>query len=814
MAETLPPLPSGAKLVEDRPAPPPAPRADLNMPPLPGGAKVVEEQRPESEGIVQKAAPFVKGTAAATTLGALTPEILTGAGLVPSPLSPFLLAGGQLARGGRTAAALMSGGGYLAGQGLKAVTPQPEQTLIDIPGARITRGQAAEFGGEVLAPGAASVGKQFVTRSPLIRSILTLGEQRGVQTQSTRAAISELANFRNRVPVNQVLNSERMRISPNDIASYEAVVTKLQQADADTKSRIAFEISDAQQRADSVLAQYAARADQALRTNRDLAQRIINEGDRRAKEIIDASVADANRKLSIRQRAQQAGQVAETTQEQTLTRVGNPAVFEADTGSAIQTRINNVVSDEQKALNNAYNTARKDVDALVASKEGQRVGVASTPAYKTITDYLDKKLGKGAFKNAPFKETVEPTLVSSLTNIRNAVGGIQRTVDEAGNVVETAGKTPSFQALDEVRRKLGEAYAGKPPEGFEALSKDQAKELYKLIRNAQVEYAGGKDGAFDMLLRDYAEDKALLNALKIPTGKKIIAKDLINPEYFTYDPSGLAKEFFSTRKKVQDLINLTKDAGFVEQQASNHVARQLSGKNAAEVKDFITKNDEWLSLLPGLRARVQDHYAATVRSGSVVPKTGALSKALKTEIKALPEAGRVEAEKVKSEAAKQAADLEKEARRQAKQLTAEGAAEAKKIKPTIEKITPLIGAGDPIVQIRKLITEGNTEKLRRAAPIIASDPAVAEAFKQAVRQEFSQLDPRTLAGGRTMRGEWETKIRPALESAGLIDAKLAKEVSERLRVAQLVMEPSAASQASIFVLRQLAAGQLGGMFGK
>jgi hypothetical protein len=784
------------------------------MPPLPGGATLVDGERPESEGIVAKAMPYVKGTAAATTLGALSPEILTGAGLVPSPLSPFLLAGGQIARTGRLGAALASGGGYLAGQGLKAVTPEPEKTLINIPGARITRGDVAELGGDVLAPGAVSVGKRFITKAPLIRSILTLGEQRGVQMEGIRAAVSELANFRNRVPVNQVLNSERMRINPNDIAAYEAVVVKLQQADADTQRRIAFQISDAQQAADNILAQYAARADQALKTNRDLAQRIINEGDRRAKEIIDASVADANRKLATRSRAQRAGQVAETTQEQTLNRVGNPTVFEADTGSAIQTRINNVVSDEQKALNNAYNTARKDVDALVASKEGQRVGVASTPAYKAITDYLDKKLGKGAFKNAPFLATVEPTLVANLKSIRGAIGGMKPGVDEAGTAVETAGKTPSFQALDEVRRKLGEAYAGKPPEGFEALSKDQAKELYALIREAQVEYAGGKDGAFDMLLRDYAEDKALLNALKIPTGKKIIAKDLINPEYFTYDPSGLAKEFFSTRKKVQDLINLTKDAAFVEQQASNHVARQLSGKNAAEVKDFITKNDEWLSLLPGLRARVQDHYAATVRSGSVLPKTGALSKALKTEIKALPEAGRVEAEKVKSEAAKQAADLEKEARRQAKQLTAEGAAEAKKVKPVIEKITPLIGPGDPIVQIRKLITEGNTEKLRRAAPIIASDPAVAEAFKQAVRQELSQLDPKTLAGGRTMRGEWETKIRPALESAGLIDAKLAKEVSERLRVAQLVMEPSAASQASIFVLRQLAAGQLGGMFGK
>jgi hypothetical protein len=814
MADTLPPLPSGATLIEDRPAPPPAPRTDSSLPPLPSGATLVEEQRPEPEGIVQKALPYVKGTAAASAAGVLAPEIMTGLGLIPSPMSPFLLAGGQIARGGRTAAALMSGGSYLAGQGLKLATPQPEKTLIDIPGIRVTRGEAAEFGGEVLAPGAVSVGKQFITRSPLIRSILTLGEQRGVQTQSTRAAVSELANFRNRVPVNQVLNSERMRISPNDIAAYETVVTKLQQADADTKARIAFEISDAQQRADNILAQYAARADQALRTNRDLAQRIINEGDRRAKEIIDASVADANRKLATRSRAQRAGQVAETTQEQTLQRVGNATTFEADTGSAIQKRINTVVSDEQKALNDDYIRNKNEVTDLVRLKEFKGQGVAQTPAYKAITNYLDKKLNKGAFENAPFKQTVESTLVANLTNIRNSIGGMKPGVNKAGEVVETTGKTPSFQALDDVRRKLGEAYGGKPPEGFEALSKDQAKDLYKLIREAQVEYAGGKDGAFDMLLRDYAEDKALLNALKIPTGKKIIAKDLINPEYFTYDPSGLAKEFFSTRKKVQDLINLTKDAGFVEQQASNHVARQLSGKNAGEVKDFITKNDEWLSLLPNLKARVQDHYAATVRSGSVVPKTGELSKALKTEIKALPEAGRVEAAKVKSEAAKQAADLEKEGRKQAKQLTAEGVAEAKKIKPTIEKITPLIGAGDPIVQIRKLITEGNTEKLRRAAPIILADPAVADAFKQAVRQELSQLDPRTLAGGRTMRGEWETKLRPALEATGLIDAKLAKEVSERLRVAQLVMEPSAASQASLFVLRQLAAGQLGGMFGK
>jgi hypothetical protein len=498
--------------------------------------------------------------------------------------------------------------------------------------------------------------------------------------------------------------------------------------------------------------------------------------------------------------------------ETTLGRVGKAETFEADTGSTIQQRINNVVSQEQKALNDAYKTDKKIADALVASQESKGVSVTSTPAYKNISDYLDKKLNLGAFENSPFLATTEPTLVASLTNIRNSIkSSVKNVVNEQG-VVTQVKVPPSFEALDQVRRKLGDVFAGKDVEGFKNISREQAQELYGLVRAAQVEYAGGKNGAFDMLLRNYAEDKALLNALKIPTGKKIIAKDLINPEYFTYDPSGLAREFFSTRKKVQDLFNLTKDPAFVEQQASNHVARTIKGMDAAKLKDYIDKNGEWLDLMPNLRNRLQDHYAAVVRSGSVTPKTRELSKSLKTEIKALPETGRVEAGKVKAAAAKEAEDVVKAGKKEAKQLTAEGQAKAKELKPVPEKFVALIGAGDPVVQIRKLITEGNTEKLRRAAPFITSNRQVAAAFKQAVRQELSQLDPRTLAGGRNVRGEWETKIRPALEATGLIDAKLAKEVSERLRTAQLVMEPNQAVNASLYVLRQLAAGQLGGAF--
>lgn len=775
---------------------------------------------PEPEGLVSKVAPYVKGTLAAGGFGALAPEILTGTGMIAAttpftaPAAPYLLGAGQLARGSRLASGLTSAGGYIAGEAAYKATPEPEKTLFQIPGVNVSRGETARFLGEVVAPGALSLTKQYVVKSPFVRAIVAMGEERGAQAASTRAAVSELANFRNRVPVNQLLNTERLRLSPNDIRSYESVVQALQQADSNTKQRIAIDIANAQDAADKVLRSYAQRAEEALKTNRELAQNIINQGDLRAKEILDASIAEANRKLRVRGRAQQAGQVAETMPETTLGRVGRAETFEADTGSAIQQRINQVVSKEQKDLNDDYSRAKNKVDDIVRFKQFKGQGVSQTPAYKNITDYLDRKLNLGAYENSPFLATTEPTLVASLTNIRNSIKGeVKNVVNEQG-VMTQVKVPPSFEALDQVRRKLGDVFAGKDVEGFKNISREQAQELYGLVRAAQVEYAGGKNGVFDMLLRDYAEDKALLNALKIPAGKKIIAKDLINPEYFTYDPSGLAREFFTTRKKVQDLFNLTKDPAFVEQQASNHVARTIKGMDAAKLKDYMDKNDEWISLMPGLRNRLQDHYAAVVRSGSVVPKTGELSKALKTEIKALPETGRVEAGKVQAAAKKEAAEAEKAGKKEAKQLIAQGQAEAKELKPVPEKFVALIGPGDPVVQIRKLILEGNTEKLRRAAPFITANPQVAEAFKQAVKQELSQLDPRTLAGGRTVRGEWETKIRPALETTGLIDAKLAKEVSDRLRTAQLVMEPNQAVNASLYVLRQLAAGQLGGAFSK
>jgi hypothetical protein len=105
-------------------------------------------------------------------------------------------------------------------------------------------------------------------------------------------------------------------------------------------------------------------------------------------------------------------------------------------------------------------------------------------------------------------------------------------------------------------------------------------------------------------MKTYAEGKDILDALRIPSGKKIIKKDLINPEYFTYDPSGLPGEFFKTQKKVRDLINLTGDAAFVEKQGADFVARTLKDTNAKQAEKFLYDNDEWLKLFLTLRNKM------------------------------------------------------------------------------------------------------------------------------------------------------------------------------------------------------------------
>jgi len=620
----------------------------------------------------------------------------------------------------------------------------------------------------------------------------------GGESEFVEAATRELANFRNKVSLNQFLQSDRLRVSKTDTDAYRQVFDTLKTADQKVQADITGNITKAQDEANRVLADYKNRAERALFVSRDEAKRIVDEGDIRAKSIIDNAVIDAQRKLGISGRAKAAGEKAATQTTQTLEQIGDVNVPLSNIGSVLQNRVVQIVGDEQKAINQAYETARKGVDDLVRSKEAQGIGIQTTPAFTELKDFLNKQLVRGkAGKDVKFAPVTETQLKGTYENILKSIDDqvIFEGIDaQTGQAISR--KVPTaFEAMDHIRRRLGEVFNGKEVAGFKGLQKQQAADLYEKIRKAQVEYAGGKDGQFDSLLKNYAESTELLNALKIPAGKKLIKTDQINPEYLTYDPSGLPGEFFSTRKKVEDLINLTRDPALVEKAASDYVARTLRDSNAKQVEKFAFDNKEWLDLFPGLSGRVNSHLASITRSESVVPKTRALSEALKAEIKTLPGTSQAAADKAKAEAEKAAKAALNEGQKTAKQLTKEGEQKAKELTGAAGKLRSLGLTGDPVKEIEKLILGGQTEKLNQIAPLIRADKEVQTAFNEAINITLSRAAPGTVGDN------WNRLIKPALENNNLITAARSKEISDRIRIVEMTLDPTTSAQTARWIIR-------------
>lgn len=778
------------------------------------GESLLPEYKEPKTGL-ERAKDVTKAAGIGGVIGAFTPEILTGLGLaaapfpLTAPLSAPLLTAGQVARGSRlgtaAATALYSGGAKLAGETVEAMGAGEKPIPIPGTGKTVPAKELTENVVAFGAPAVAGAAKSLILKAPLIHNAVLYFKQAGGKSNYAEAAARELANFRNRVKVNDWLQSNRpsARMSEVETQPYRELFSFIQSKDEATQAQVLNQISIAQKQADEVLASYSLRANEMLGKNQKEAQRLINEGDTRAKQIIDDAVNQQAQKLGIARRAESAVRRAAAAPTQTLTAIGDVNATNAQIGGSLQQRVVNNLTAEQRALSAQYNADRNVVNNIVAQNEAAGRGVNQTAAFADLKTYLDSKLLRGKFgQQAKFAPVTETQQRGVYENIRKAIEDQQvfMGINEAGQPVYRDVPT-SFEALDHVRRKLGEVYDGKVVEGYEGLLKEQAKDLYGKIRKIQVEYT---NGAYDDVLKKYAEGKGAVNQLGIPTGKKLTKTDVVNPEYLTYDPSGLPNEFFSSRKKVADLINLTRDAGYVEQQAANHIARSLKDKDAKFAERYVYDNKEWLDLFPGLQNRVNAHVAALKRTESIVPKSEALAKTLRTEVKALPGIAEKEAAATRKEAAAAAKTLEQESKKEAAALMREGKEQAKVLSAGAKQAQALLGKGDPVVEIEKIITSGQTQRLMDIAPLIKESPEAMRSFDQALKITLSRENPTGIYD------KWERIMRPALTNTGLINPAEAAEISKRINTVRLTLEPNAAAQTMISIIRNGATAKLAG----
>lgn len=297
--------------------------------------------------------------------------------------------------------------------------------------------------------------------------------------------------------------------------------------------------------------------------------------------------------------------------------IGNADTELTDIGARQRKAISDRFSEENLARDQEYKNLKAERDTAVADRENAGDFISRMPEYRQLTDQLDKVLLKGnlpaGVSTAP--ETEKSTL-SAFGEIRDALK--PRTVQlkdaaeaqalkaQGVQVVQKGDEffrvyQPSFNAIDTVRRKLGDVAFGQGEEGFKAIGQARAKEWYGKLSDLQSKYAGDVQ---DELQGGYEAASGLLERFKGGAGAKVLKTERLSPDMYSKDPKDVPASFFKSRDGVAQLSAISKDPALVEQTAGDYVARNLKGKSADEAERWLRSNSDFLSA-PELKSVTQ-----------------------------------------------------------------------------------------------------------------------------------------------------------------------------------------------------------------
>lgn len=402
-----------------------------------------------------------------------------------------------------------------------------------------------------------------------------------------------------------------------------------------------------------------------------------------------------------------------------ISKIGNTDRELTDVAGDIREKIVARFSERGLARDNAYQAQKDIVNHIVAEKEKAGVFVEGLPEYKEIVKNLDQKLlmNKIGLYEQTRKVSV-PTLVNNLKNIREALVRKSIPFGDSTNPkhIETYNdlkikKLPvndiedpftgvitfyrvyptAYEAIDALRKKLGDAAWKEGVEGFESLSREEARNFYRALDNLQSKYVGK---AFDDLQEGYSLASQLLDKYKGGVGAKATGLDKIDPNQFAKTDKSLVTTFFGSKNGVEQLVRLTGDPTLVEKAASDYAARSLADlKSADQMRKWVARNSDLLSspYLGGLKDKI---------NSSITNVANIERKSAKTL-------------EVGESARKQVGEISRDAEKTVKTI---------------------LGDVSPQARVRDIILGGKKSEWDQIAPILAASPEGRQALSDSLNQ--------------------------------------------------------------------------------
>ena len=808
-------------------APPPAsPGTQL----LPGGAVVMDRSQSKYLKAPPAAAQVLQDVGGAAITGgvggAFGPQILKGAGALATgsglaPLRPVGAALTMLGQGAQTAGpTARTATGFASGAASEIAGKAVEEQ-----GGGAVAAEAARFAAGAVGPDIARLTSNFTVRvlSSIIpgshteraASIIAKDIAKKLQETTGRAlTVSEQQNIDNMVALYRgAPQSEWEKIANTIGTELDRGATAIRRAG---ESEAAF----VQRKAESGAADLTKRATTSLAETNANAARLHNEASRSLNAAEDAARAEieAARQSGI-PLARTAGYTETLKQEinakakATIAGVGDKTQELTAIGNALRTAATAREDALRTAASTAYKKTQAEVLAQVAKLENANIRVDSLPAYKALVADLRSQLLPG--KHSEEVATAYRKILTQITSAEpKPLGALAQMQQELSGAATSAPAPVSFQAIDDARRMLGEAFRGQPAEGYAAIGEAAMKKYYPMLSKVQKDFAGEKQA---QLLDDYATSRPGLEVFISKAGKKITGIDPKTKEQFLTDPASIPTTFFKSPTQFNNLVEMVGSRDLAVKAARDYAANQLSVKQTAqEIETWMLTNRDFLKSVPEVRDAVLQHKNAMATSERASGIFDARINKLREQAGGFTSAAEAKATAIRAGGSTQSRELTQ----QAEQTTRSGLATAEKLKAEADKLlsqakvdvtgitTKSANAADLVFSqhsamknVRELIENGDMARWAAVAPIIERSPDAKRAVYEAVRQVTADT-----ATSKLSLQKFNETIRPALERFGMLTTEQADELAAGLAkiAANRIPEPQRLTQMQRLLLQGVA----------